>query len=449
MPSLEELIEATGTSDLQPQAQPLNYDHLTNTGDVFSFIAKGLKESFTNGNRNNYCHVYAADANRFGISENETFGYLSRYASTDFTTNEIRQAVRSAYTRSNEFGTKQYKTHTRQSQHQAMPQAPPKPPTTKEVTASFKTSGTAPLENIFLVRTANQCIDTAKSNPIPPKLFYEFWHEGELSILFAGTGIGKTILGVQIADELSKTQKVLYFDFELSDKQFERRYSNNFTDHYIFSDNFLRVEINPDAENFTDEGLRYSIENTVITTGAKVVIVDNITYLKNNLETSKDALPLMKSLKQLKKKFNISILCLAHTPKRDQTRPITINDLSGSMMLANFADSVFAINSSARDKNLRYLKQIKARATEIVYDTNNVMVCEIRNDHNFTRCNVISFDSESGHLKEPTEKKKTETETAILEIRKNNPLKSYREIAKELGLSKSTVERIIKKQSNE
>ncbi len=433
MPSLEELLAATGTSEPQPQAAPLNFDHATTSGDIFSFIQKGLKESFTNGNRNNYCHVYASDANRFGISENDCFGYLAQFAEKDFPQSEIQQAVRSAYERKNEHGIKEYKPMA-----QGKPQAPP-PPAGKPAAAP------PPPENIFLIRTANQCINSAKIKPIPPMLFYEFWHEGELSILFAGTGVGKTILAMQIADYLSKYQKVLYFDFELSDKQFERRYSDNFQDHYLFNDNFLRIEINPDAENFSDEGLRFSIENTILTTGAKIVIVDNITYLRSNLETSKDALPLMKNLKQIKKKHNVSILCLAHTPKRDQTRPITINDLSGSMQLANFADAVFAINQSTQDKSLRYIKQVKARATEIIYDTNNVMVCEIRNDHNFTRCHAIDFGSESSHLKDPTESKNSSFTAAVLEIKKNNPDKSYREIAKELGLSKSMVERIIKK----
>jgi len=421
MASIKELTQAT-----TPQAA-------LNDSDVFSFILKGIKETPTNGNRNNFVHIVASDCNRFAVPENDTLNFLLQYQEKDFTVNEIRQTVKSAYQRTNEHGTKEYKTMV-----QRKPQAPP--PTGKPAAVPPPQP-----ENIFLIRTANQCINSAKIKPIPPMLFYEFWHEGELSILFAGTGVGKTILAMQIADYLSKYQKVLYFDFELSDKQFERRYSDNFQDHYLFNDNFLRIEINPDAENFSDEGLRFSIENTILTTGAKIVIVDNITYLRSNLETSKDALPLMKNLKQIKKKHNVSILCLAHTPKRDQTRPITINDLSGSMQLANFADAVFAINQSTQDKSLRYIKQVKARATEIIYDTNNVMVCEIRNDHNFTRCHAIDFGSESSHLKDPTESKNASFTAAVLEIKKNNPDKSYREIAKELGLSKSMVERIIKK----
>jgi len=115
MASIKELNEATGTSEPQPQAAPLNFDHVTSAGDIFSFISKGLKESFTAGNRNNYCHVYASDANRFGISESDCFGYLAQYAEKDFPQSEIRQAVRSAYERTGEHGSKEYKTGTRQT----------------------------------------------------------------------------------------------------------------------------------------------------------------------------------------------------------------------------------------------------------------------------------------------------------------------------------------------
>jgi RecA-family ATPase len=90
-------------------------------------------------------------------------------------------------------------------------------------------------------------------------LFSEFWFEGELCILFADTNLGKSILAVQIGNSISKgeqirgfkletpKQPILYFDFELSDKQFENRYSIKFEQHYSFDSNFIRVEINPDA----------------------------------------------------------------------------------------------------------------------------------------------------------------------------------------------------------
>ncbi len=113
---------------------------------------------------------------------------------------------------------------------------------------------------LLTVKTANKWIKESSLRPKPRMLFGEFWFEFELCILFADTNVGKSILAVQIADSLSKGQRITGFkleassqpvllcDFELSDKQFETRYSNNYTNHYWFSDNLKRIEINPNAE---------------------------------------------------------------------------------------------------------------------------------------------------------------------------------------------------------
>jgi RecA-family ATPase len=147
---------------------------------------------------------------------------------------------------------------------------------------------------LFLIKTANKWIEEAKSRPIPKMLFSQLWYEGELCILFADTNLGKSILAVQIGNSISKgeqiknfdiqTQKqpVLYFDFELSDKQFQNRYSKDYTDNYAFDDNFLRVEINPDLELSKDvtfdDFLILSIEKSILSSNAKVLIIDNLTY---------------------------------------------------------------------------------------------------------------------------------------------------------------------------
>lgn len=443
MALMHELIAAT--PEVMPQAaQPLNY---TNGNDVFSYIMKGIKETPINGNRNNFCFIYAADANRFGIDENDTLNYLMQYHERGFTGKEIEQAVRSAYKNTNEHGTKEFKAHVSQPNYQM---------TTTMSKPTVKPSQ-AKRENIFLIRTMNQCLNDAKARPIPKRLFSNFWNEGEIAILFSGTGAGKTILSVQIADAITTgkssngfqceipPQQVLYFDFELSEKQQQKRYSNNFEDNYQFSDLLKRIEIHPDAEDFTEEGLYYSIEDAIETTGAKILIVDNITYLKNNLETSKDALPLMKHLKRLKKKHDLSILALAHTPKRDLTRAITVNDLAGSSQISNFTDSIFTINFSAKDTSLRYLKEIKTRQSEKIYDSDNVITCEIGNDHNFTALKMVDFCKESEHLREVSEDEKTGIEAAIIELKRANPSKSLRDIARELNINYQKVNRTLKK----
>ena len=314
-------------------------------------------------------------------------------------------------------------------------------------------------KGLFTVKTANRWIEQAKTRPIPQMLFGELWFEGELCILFADTNLGKSILAVQIGNSISKgeqirgfkletpKQPILYFDFELSDKQFENRYSIKFEQHYNFDDNFVRVEINPDAtipeaQTFEDY-LNHSLERSITETGAKILIIDNLTYLKNETEKAKDALPLMKHLKALKNKYGLSILALAHTPKRDLSKPITRNDLQGSKMLINFCDSSFSIGESHSDKNLRYLKQIKQRNTEQIYDAENVCVCQIDKPLNFLLFEFVSFGSEFDHLKQHTERDRDNLNEKVSELKQKG--RSYREIGSELGISHMKVKRILEK----
>ena len=315
------------------------------------------------------------------------------------------------------------------------------------------------LKGLFLVKTAARWMEQAKKRPIPKMLFGEFWFEGEICILFADTNLGKSILSVQIGNSISKgehipafkqeseKQQILYFDFELSDKQFENRYSIQFEDHYNFDDNFIRVEINPDANipenNSFEDFLNNSLDKSIRETGAKILIIDNLTYLKNETEKAKDALPLMKYLKALKSKYSLSILALAHTPKRDLSKPITRNDLQGSKMLINFCDSSFAIGESSTDKNLRYLKQIKSRNTEIIYDAENVCVCQISKPDNFLQFEFINFGTEREHLKLFTEKDRETNISKCKELHIQG--KSQREIAREIGISLGAVNKYLKK----
>jgi len=331
-----------------------------------------------------------------------------------------------------------------------------------EIDNSTQSEVPSPYVGLFEIRNANQWIEKAKTRPIPKMLFDVLWYEGEINILFADSNVGKSILAVQIADSISKgkaipgfrleqpdSQKLLYFDFELSDKQFETRYSENYSNHYQFSENLQRVEINADAElpdsfkNNFEAYLLHSLVLAIERTKAQVLIIDNITYLRNDTERAKDALPLMKELKALKNRYNLSILVLAHTPKRDMARPLTMNDLGGSSMLMNFCDSAFAIGKSVRDEDVRYIKQIKERSSEKLYGADNVCVCRIRKHSNFLGFDLSGHSEEREHLRERTEKDTKEIDRQIKEMKEGNPALSVRDIAKSLNTNKTRVQRAL------
>ena len=316
---------------------------------------------------------------------------------------------------------------------------------------------------LFLVNSANEWIDKVKHIRVPNMLFSELWYENELCILFADANVGKTILAVQIANGISKgyisdfkyqgdKQKVLYFDFELTAKQFQLRYTanegseNNINKYYRFDDNLIRVELNPDfiADN-TDsvENIIKSIEECVLETESKVVIVDNISFLLNDGEKANIAAPLMKNLKRLKTKYGLSILVLAHTPKRDVTKAINLNHLAGSKQLMNFTDSCFAINKSFKDESIRYIKQIKARNTEILYGDDNVIICNKVKASNILELQLMGYGRESEHLKELSQ---DDVDFRIMEAaRMKAEGVSNTQIGKEFGVSEGAVRKWLKK----
>lgn len=298
---------------------------------------------------------------------------------------------------------------------------------------------------ILTTKTANKWTEEAAARPNPIPLWLSLWHEGEVCCLFADSNLGKSIYAVEIATEIAKNQKVIYFDFELSDKQFQLRYTDDFGDCHLFPDNLLRSEINPElitgGESF-EEMVISAIEEAALTHKAKVLIIDNLSFLCNNGEKGDAAGLLMMRLIQLKKEHGLSLLILAHTPKRSMNSPITQNDLAGSKKLFNFFDSCFAMGMSAKDSGLRYIKQLKSRNGAIVYGGDNVIVCEIVKDVGFLHFKIIGYSSETDHLKEKNDRENVELIEETKRLKEEG--KSQRHIADSLGISLGKVNKILK-----
>lgn len=303
-----------------------------------------------------------------------------------------------------------------------------------------------PTKSVFIGKTANQTIADAMLYPEPKDLWNKLWYENEACCLFSDSNLGKSILAVQIAAEIAENQDVALFDFELSSKQFQKRYTDDEgNNQYPFSDRLMRYEINPteiynaDFEKAIIEG----IENVVKSKGAKVVIIDNLTYLCMSAEKGDAAGSLMMKLMQLKRLYELSILVLAHTPKRALTNPITQNDLAGSKRLFNFFDSCFAIGKSCKDDKLRYIKQLKCRNGEFSYGSDEVMVCSIdKGADNFLRFNFIGLGIERNHLKELTDEDKAERITKAKEMAREGKTNVY--IASQFDVSEGAVRKWLK-----
>jgi len=307
---------------------------------------------------------------------------------------------------------------------------------------------------ILIDRMVNEWIEIGAKIPSPKPLFGNIWHEGEVGILFSNTGKGKSLFAVQLADSISrgkpmlmineKEYLVMYFDFELSTKAFHQRYSIDNSTSYTFSDNFVRVEIDR-TKNLENEKLSFeqliinSIKLKVEANNPDVIIIDNITYLSASNEKSQEALALMKLILDLSRKKNISILLIAHTPKRDVYSPIQLEDLAGSKALSNFVDVVFCIGESIQASNYRYIKQLKNRNYPIEYGADNVINYKIEKENSFLKFNFIDFGKEKEHLQINEKNEKKEEAKRLKALKKTNVA-----IAKHLSVSEKTIRRWLK-----
>ena len=311
------------------------------------------------------------------------------------------------------------------------------------ITAEMERAASGQNIGMFTVKTANRTLSDAKRRPNPDSLYLELWYEGEVCCLFSDSNLGKSVYAVQIAEEVAVVQNVLLVDCELSDKQFQMRYTDPLTGQlHKFPPGLYRAEINPislDVKDYEEKILQH-IEQAMLQLSCKVAIIDNLTYLCNSSDKGVDAGLFMMKLMNLKKRYGWSLLVIAHTPKRSLSAPITQNDLAGSKKLYNFFDSVFAIGKSAKDSRLRYVKQLKVRAGEFRYDSDNVMVYEIVKTDGYVHFSFVEFASEYSHLREPDEKDTSTQEQNVKELLDKG--KSYREIASVLGISKSLVGKI-------
>ena len=316
----------------------------------------------------------------------------------------------------------------------------------KAICQEIESAAETEFVGMFSIKTANRTLTDASRRPNPDPLYWELWYEGEVCCLFSDSNLGKSIFAVQMAEEIAKTQNVLLVDCELSDKQFQMRYTDKETGKlHKFPAGLLRAEINPmalDVKDYEEKILKH-IEEAMQKMNCKVAIIDNLTYLCNSSDKGVDAGIFMMNLMKLKKQYGWSLLIVAHTPKRSLSSPITQNDLAGSKKLYNFFDSVIAIGKSARQKGVRYVKQLKVRAGAFLYDSDNVIVYEIENTGGYVHFEFKQFGNEYDHLKEPSD---SDEDVRIENIKKLQAEgKTYREIANILGIGKSTVSDLIAK----
>lgn len=268
-----------------------------------------------------------------------------------------------------------------------------------------------PFSSYLRVRDANAVLLEAIDMPDMKQLAGTLLEQQGITLLFAQPGVGKSIFAVQVANAVSRGIEVFpegvltneagamrtgFFDFELLDKEFYKRYSNKEDplNTFQFSETFFRIDINPNFTEFSGEGdvekhILQEIENAVLTFKLEFLVIDNITALiSQSAHDPNVALRVMASLKRLRIKYGLTIMVLAHTTKQyNKTKPIEMEDMSGAAALQNFAPTIFSIGKNANDDGELYIKQVKGR-NGCLFGKDNIIRAEIHKRNG----NFLCFD---------------------------------------------------------
>ena len=155
-------------------------------------------------------------------------------------------------------------------------------------------------------------------------------------------------------------------------------------------------------------------------------ILDSITVAATGSVTARVAKELMKRLKLICGRYNVTVITLMHTRKRDKSKPIEMQDLAGSAKLTDLADNVLAIAKCNATEV--YVKVLKSRSNAI---PDKVRHFEIRSD-GYLHLEFI---------------RECEEEDLLAQGKSKLRGKGYsvRKIADHMKLSKSAVDRVVQK----
>ncbi len=305
--------------------------------------------------------------------------------------------------------------------------------------ATTTVASSKPADSFISIRSFDDFVKEGRQMEKPKELVRHVLVEHETTILFGDTGLGKSTLAMQMACEVAEQGKrVLYLNCELSQQQVAGRFPQKEMPATLFIAciNYALMHDVTDQSQILGEIERLALEHDI-----EVVVIDNLTNLCVNSKESSEAGIIMLQLISLRMAHNWTMLVLAHVPKRKPGDPLTLCDLAGSKVISNMADNVVGLNRSKKDKDMRYLIQLKYRSLPIELDCKNVQELTMTNLDGWLHFAMGGLSEEREHLPRSRDEKAELERDIIRELKEPNGL-SYRDIADKLGTTRSSVYRV-------
>lgn len=260
------------------------------------------------------------------------------------------------------------------------------------------------------------------------------------NIIFGDAGIGKSAFSMWMFNELAATgKKVLYFDFEISDQQLKGRYS-----HAIFNENFYCATPG-EGGNLLD-----SVITAITNNPFDVYIIDNITYLLDNISDPEAGGKFIKQFNNLIKESGGCGFLLAHKPKGQEGMPLEMSSVAGTKRITDLiTGDIIGIGKSYNEASfgqVLYLKHVKCRNGEVIYHEKNIMLREFRGMFDFP-VYESGIGDEHNHVKkkyrEIGELTSTDKKKLVVQYLKSECGYSKVDIHKITNISRVTIDKYI------
>lgn len=200
----------------------------------------------------------------------------------------------------------------------------------------------------------------------PVDTMIEGFHKGDLITVTAPTGMGKTSFCQFITSNLAKIdKKSLWFSYEVPVMKFLDKFGPEIPEGYV--PKVLNDKKMVWIERKVVEGM--------VKFGVEVVFIDHLHYLfdMDARSPSLEIGNIMRELKRMALKYNITIFIIAHTVKIGEDEVVTLNSIRDSSFIGQESDFVFALwRVREKQKKTEMLEQ------GIQY-TNETMISLVKN----------------------------------------------------------------------
>lgn len=178
---------------------------------------------------------------------------------------------------------------------------------------------------------------------------------GELIIIAGQTSRGKTLLSMNIANNVAKTGKtILFITLEMTHAELTSRYM--FVNGGAHTEDFGNVAINTlfqanDELDWRDiDGL---IQNAREELGVDLVVIDHLHYFTRELQNvAEDLGRITKEFKKNAIRYDIPIILISHVRKMNKDEKLSGESLRGSSLIAQDADIVLMVDRDPKTNRM-------------------------------------------------------------------------------------------------